>query len=237
LVNLHASQGGAARQRVVVRYAGRPDWQIQSVESANPSITGQVTEVSRTGGAVTYDLTVSLADDAKAGYMREELNLVTNDPNPRAQRIPVPVEVSVLAPVTVHPSPLIMGTAAAGPLATPVMKSLVVRSQSSFSITRVESSDPHFRCDVPTTAAVIQRLPVNFLGAQTPGKVSTRLRIFTTAAKEPIEADVSIDLTSPGGNASDQPKAIGSSSEVDPIFGPTSTASRSLLPEGTGGSH
>ena len=236
LVNLRASQGSAARQRVVVRYAGRPDWQIQSVESANPSITGQVTEVSRIGGAVTYDLTVSLAPDAKAGYMRDELNLVTNDPNPRAQRVPIPVEALVLAPVTVHPSPLIMGTVAAGSLATPVMRPLVVRSQSPFSITRVESGDPHFRCEVPTAVATIQRLPVNFLGAETPGKVSTRLRIYTTAAAEPVEADVSVDLTASAGGTAGQPKSIGAGggdNAVDPIFGPAGTASRSLLPEGT----
>ena len=234
-VNLRASQGGTAQQRVVVRYAGRPDWQIQSVESANPSLSGKVTEVSRVGGSVTYDLTVNLARDAKPGYTRDELNLITNDPNPRAQRVPVPVEAIVLAPVTVHPSPLIMGTIEAGKLETPVMRPLVVRSMAPFSITSVESSDSHFRCEVPKEAATIQRLPVNFLGADTPGKVSTRLRIHTTASAEPVEADVCIDLTAPGGGSASQPKTAGGASDdksVDPIFGTTGTANRSLLPDG-----
>ena len=83
-VDLRASQGNAAEQRVVVRYAGRGDWRIQRVESANPSLTGKVTEVSRAGGAVTYNLTINLAADAKPGYSRDELELITNDPNPRA---------------------------------------------------------------------------------------------------------------------------------------------------------
>jgi hypothetical protein len=233
LVTLRAAQGDATQQRVIVRYAGRPDWQIQSIESANPSLSGKVTEVSRVGGSVTYDLTVTLARDAKPGYTRDELNLITNDPNPRAQRVPVPVEALVLAPVTVHPSPLIMGTAVAGKLETPIMRPLVVRGQSAFSITSVESSDSRFRCDIPKEAAMIQRLPVDFLGAETPGKVSTRLRIHTTASAEPVEADVSIDLTAPGGAA--QPNTAGTATEnksVDPIFGPSGTASRSLLPEG-----
>jgi len=226
LVDLRASRGSTAQKRVVVRYAGRPDWQIQEVESANPSITGHVTEVSRSGGNVTYDLTINLAADAKAGYARDELNLVTNDPNPRAKRVPVPVDTFVLAPITIHPSPLIMGTVETGKLETPVMRPLVVQGLSPFQITSVESSDPRFRCDLPTAAAAIQRLPVNFLGAETPGKVSTRLRIHTSAAAEPVEADVSIDLTAPKGGASE-------GSAVDPIFGPSGTASRSLLPEGT----
>ena len=55
-----------------------------------------------------------LAADAKVGYSRDEFKLVTNDPNPRAQRVPVPVEAVVVAPVTVHPSPLIMDPVAAG---------------------------------------------------------------------------------------------------------------------------
>jgi hypothetical protein len=235
-VNLHAAQGGSAQQRVVVRYAGRPDWQIQSVESANPSLSGKATEVSRVGGSVTYDLTVNLARDAKPGYSRDELYLVTNDSNPRAQRVPIQVEALVLAPVTVHPSPLIMGTIAAGKLETPIMRPLLVRGQAPFSITNVESSDPRFRCEVPKDSATIQRLPVNFLGAETPGKVSTRLRIHTTASAEPVEADVSIDLTAPGENAT-SPTSAGSSKEdksVDPIFGPPGTASRTVLPEGTG---
>ena len=65
VVNFRAAQGSAAEQRVSVRYAGRPDWQIERVESANPSITGKVMEIARGNGLVTYDLTVNLAADAK----------------------------------------------------------------------------------------------------------------------------------------------------------------------------
>jgi hypothetical protein len=235
-VYLRASQGSLVQQRVNVSYAGRPDWQIQQIESANPDISGQVREVHRANGNVSYELTVNLAANAKAGYTRDELNLITNDPNPRARRVPVPVEAFVLAPVTVHPSPLIMGTVEAGKLLTPVMRPLVVRSTSPFQITSVDSSDPHFRCEVPTTTATIQRLPVDFLGADVPGKMSARIRIHTTAAAAPVEADVSIDLTAPAAGGAAQPKTAGNAAEdkaVDPIFGRPDTARKSLLPEGT----
>ena len=39
-VHLRAAQGHPVQQRVIVRYAGHPEWQIQRVESANPCITG-----------------------------------------------------------------------------------------------------------------------------------------------------------------------------------------------------
>ena len=245
-VHLRAAQGSTTQQRVIVRYAGRPDWQIQRVECANPSITGKVTEVSRGGGMVTYDLTVNLAADAKAGYSRDELNLVSNDPNPRAQRVPVPVDALVVAPVTVHPSPLIMDPVAAGNRQNFVVRPLVVVSASPFQITGVESTNPHFRCDLPAAAAAtVHRVPVVFLGGDAPGKVSTRIRIQTTASTEPIEAEVSINLTQPAGaekTVDKKPadsKPEGSKSDggkpedgkpdnraVDPVFGPSGTAAK-----------
>jgi len=235
-VSLHAAQGTAAQQRVIVRYAGRPDWQIQRVESANPNITGKVTEIGRGGGMVTYDLAVNLAAGAKAGYSRDEIHLVTNDANPRAQRVPVLVEASVVAPVSVHPSPLIMGPVAAGNLQTPVTRSLIVVSASPFQITSVESTNPHFRCDLPPPgAAAIQRLPVVFLGCDTPGRVDTRIRIQTTASAEPVEAEVSINLTAPtavettaGGRPVESQPEQGKPDQtlVDPVFGPPGTAAK-----------
>ena len=80
--------------------------------------------------AVNYQLTVRLASDAKVGYSRDELELVTNDPNPRRQRVPVPVEAVVVAPVTVHPLAVDHGPVAAGKLATPLMRPLVIVSET-----------------------------------------------------------------------------------------------------------
>jgi hypothetical protein len=235
-VHLQAAQGNAAQQRVSVRYAGRPDWQIQRIECANPDVTGKAVEIARGGGMVTYDLTVNLSAHAKAGYSRDELNLVTNDPNPRAQRVPVPVEAVVVAPVTVHPSPLIMDPVAAGELQNPVMRPLVVVSASPFQITRVESSNPRFRCDLPPAmASTVHRLPVVFLGGDTPGKLDTRIRIQTTAAAEPIEADVSINVTQPSAvqKTADRRPVHSEPDEskpeeraVDPVFGPPGTAAK-----------
>src|SRR5208283_911278 len=166
---------------------------------------------------------------------RDEINMVTNDPNPRAQRVPVLVETLVAAPVTVHPSPLIMEPVAAGNLQNPVTRSLVVVSASPFRITSVASTNPLFRCDLPPPgAAAIQRLPVVFLGGDTPGKVDTRIRIQTTAASEPIEAEVSINLTQPAatetaGNRSAENKPDQGKPDqmlVDPVFGPPGTAAK-----------
>ena len=236
-VHFRTAQGKAAQQRVSVRYAGRPDWQIQGVECANPDITGKAVEIARGGGMVTYDLTVDLSARAKAGYLRDELNLITNDADPRTQRVPIPVEAVVVAPVTVHPSPLIMEPVAAGNLPTPATRPLLVVSSSPFQITSVESTNPLFRCDLPAAgAATIHRLPVVFLGGDTPGKINAHIRIQTTASAEPLEAEVSVNVTQPvaAGKTAERRSAESSSEPgkpveklVDPVFGPPGAAAKS----------
>ena len=147
--------------------------------------------------------------------------------------MPVPVEAVVVAPVTVHPSPLIMDPVAAGVLGSPLMRSLVVVSATPFQITRVDSTDPRFRCDLPTDPpSTIHRLPVVFLGGAKPGKVNAHIRIQTTAAVEPLEAEVSINLTDSESAGAEKTAGEGltdgkpETSQVDPVFGPAGTAAK-----------
>ena len=200
---------------------------VQRVECANPSLTGKIVEVSRAKGQVTYDLTVGLSKDAKAGYFRDELYLITNDPNTRAARVPIPVEGVVLLPVTVHPSPLSMGTTETGTPATAVVRPLLVRSLTPFQITKVESSNPKFRCDPPTTSATLHRLPVTFLGADAAGKITTKIKILTTASPEPLETEAFIYVEPPAtakkADAS-KPSEKADNSTTDPGLVPTKSA-------------
>jgi hypothetical protein len=188
------TQGAGGRQKVTVSYAGRQDWQVQRVECVNPSVTAQPVEVSRGGGMVTYDLLVSLAQNAPAGYIRDQLVLVTNDNNPRAARVPIPVDGVVRPGITVHPSPLYMGAVEAG---KSVSRQLVIRGGTPFKITRVQSSDPRFHCEVPTTPAILHRLPVTFQASESPGKVVGRIQIETDTGGSPLDAEVNVQVVSP----------------------------------------
>ena len=91
-----------------------------------------------------------------------------------------------------------MEPVAAGRLEAPLTRPLVVVGALPFQITRVESSNPRFRCDVPAASpATFHRLPVVFLGGESPGRVDTQIRIHTTASAQPLVASVTIDLTEP----------------------------------------
>ena len=116
------AQGVGSQQRAAVTYAGRADWQILRVESANASLAGQAVQKARIPGPVTrveYELLVTLKADAAAGSLRDEVILVTNDANPQKARVPVPVEATIQPAIAVHPSPLLMGSVAPGAVAHP----------------------------------------------------------------------------------------------------------------------
>ena len=138
-------QGVGSQQRATVAYAGRGDWKILRVETANPNLTAQVVQKARIPGPAThveYDLLATLKADAAAGSLRDEVILVTNDANPQTARVPVPVEAIIQPAVAVHPSPLLMGSVAPGGSLT---RQLIVHGNKPFRIIRVESSDKRFR--------------------------------------------------------------------------------------------
>jgi hypothetical protein len=185
------AQGIKSRQKVTISYAGRNDWQIQSVECANPALSFQTTEVARGRGLVTYDLLVTLAGTASPGYIRDQFNLVTNDANPSAVRVPIPVEGVVQAAITARPSPLYMGTVEAGKSIT---RQLVVRGTTPFRIIRIQSSNSRFRCTAPTVAGALHLLPVTCDVGTVSGTATGRIIIDTDNSATPLIVEVSVDV-------------------------------------------
>jgi hypothetical protein len=202
--------GAGAKQRVSISYAGQNGWRIVGVETGNPSLSAQAFETGRGSGLVNYDLLVSLAPGAPAGYIRDEIHLVTNDANPRTARVPVPVEGVVRAAVTAFPSPLYLGTVETGKSA---VRQIVVSGGTPFRILRIDSTDPRFRCVPDAAVGTLHRLPVTFQAGQTPGKAAAKILIWTDAGMIPLEVPVQADMTPPvvqdDGGADGPPAALG----------------------------
>lgn len=167
-------QGVPASTTVQVRYAGRPDWQIVEVRSANPHLTAEIAETSRGGGEVSYALTVHLAPDAPVGYLREQLRLVTNDR--RTPEVLVDVEGRVVAELTVSPATLFLGVLQPGQT---VHKKLVVQAHGPIRVTTVEADSGSFEFHLPEAAKPVQLVGVTYTAPDRPGKVSYTLRILT----------------------------------------------------------
>jgi hypothetical protein len=173
------AQGSAARKKVTVDYAGRRDWRIERVECKNPHLTARAVETSRTEGTVTYvsyALEVTLSNQAPAGYIRDQLTLVTNDTRTQASRVPVPVEGVVASAISVSPSPLLLPAVDPG---GSVAKQLAVRGQSAFKVVGVRCDDDRMECSIRQVSDRLSLIRVAFTAGNAPGKVQRMIYIKT----------------------------------------------------------
>lgn len=166
--------GTPVERKVTVRYAGRSDWTIEDVTSANKNFEVQMSQPVRNGNRVDYDLTVRLKADAPPGYIKDVLTIVTNDG--ATKRIPLYVEGRVTPALAVSPASLFLGTLKPGQTATKLM---IVQAKQPFKIAAVECDDSHFQFKVDDKSAVLHRIPVTFTAGATPGKVAQTVRVKT----------------------------------------------------------
>jgi hypothetical protein len=169
-------QGTSADKTVTVSYAGRNDWTITGIKSSNPNITAKAFETGRNYGQVSYSLQVHLDKAADAGYLNDQLVLVTNDA--RASQIPVQVEGRVTAGITVSPTALFMGVVQPGHKVT---KQLVVKGKKPFRILGIACDDPSFQFDTSKEddAKELHLIPVTFSAGTDAGKIVKTIKIKT----------------------------------------------------------
>lgn len=193
-------QGHSARRRVAVNYAGRSDWQIVGASSTWPHLevsfkqTGRSLDPTLQATQVTYDVEVTLASTAPAGYFKQQLLLQTNDPNPQTARVPLMVEGQVAAPLTANPTMLLLGMVAPDQA---VSRNLIVRGNRPFRILQVTGPDERFRFTPAQDVRAVHLIPVQFTAGKTPGKVSGTIRIQTDLDGASVEVAVEGQVAAP----------------------------------------
>jgi hypothetical protein len=171
-------QGQAAKKRVAVSYAGRNDWKIVDVTSSNPFVKAKAIEKGRQNGQVTYHVTIAVAPDAPAGYLQDQLILVTNDRN--YTQVPVAVEGRIVSELTVSPSLVSLGRLQPG---QQVRKQIVVQGKEPFHITSVQCDNDGFQFDLNPSADDVAKkvhlVPILFVAGSQPARISGTIRIET----------------------------------------------------------
>jgi hypothetical protein len=167
-------QGTAAEKKLTISYAGRSDWEISEVESPQTYLEADVREVSRSMSEASYELTIRLNENAPAGYIKDHLTLVTNDNEPKARRVPVPVDAIVMSTIAARPSPLML------PTGRKVTRNLVVQATSPFRILEVTGPDERYQFSFSEDEAkTLQLVAVTFTPGGSAAQVGGLIRIQT----------------------------------------------------------
>jgi hypothetical protein len=163
-----------AEKKLTITYAGRSDWKITDVRSANEHFEVDLSETARGGGRVSYEMRVHLNDRAPSGYFQGQLDIITDDA--RSPLIPVLVQGSVVSPLTVSPASLILGNLEPGQT---VRKQLIVRGKRPFRILSINCEDGCFTFEPPSDkSSQLHFIPVTFT-SDASGEVSQRITIQT----------------------------------------------------------
>ena len=144
------TEGRKITKKLTMQYAGRTDWQLTKIERTNPDIQVKADKVEARNGRVVYDITVTMRDTMPSGYVHDMVRFTTNDPNPNASTVVLPVHGFVAAPLVAKPSPFVVGFVKPGET---LKKNLVLRSDTPFRILKTASM--YYRsCSPPTRRLV-----------------------------------------------------------------------------------
>jgi hypothetical protein len=168
-------QSDPSEQLVRVNYAGRPNWRIVDVRSANPHFEVELTETRRSSGRVGYNMLVRLTSDAPAGDVFDQLSIITDDS--RRKSIPLAVHGRVVSPLTVSPASIFLGVLKPGQSVT---KQLIVRGKQPFKVLEINCEDGCFEFKPPSEEKkTLHFIPLTFTAGEDPGKISQTIHIET----------------------------------------------------------
>jgi len=137
-------RGQTPTQVLTIDRINGADWRFTRMVSASRAINAQLVETKRDAKSVSYSLSVSLKSDAPAGRLRDEIRIMSNDPE--TPSIPVLVTASIRGDLTAAPTVLTLGQvhSAAG-----VQGRFVVRASRPFAIRSIDGGGDGFSVSLP----------------------------------------------------------------------------------------
>ena len=167
--------GSPAESIVTVTHLGRSPWRISDVRSTNENFEVELSEPMRQANQTVYKMTVRLKGEMPAGTINDQLTIVTSD-----QRLPavsLPVEGRVVPPLSVNPSPLLVGTLQPGQTVT---KQMVITGKEPFKVLaiRCEGSEVTFKT-APDVVRKVHLVPVTITAGEKLGEISYTIEIET----------------------------------------------------------
>jgi len=137
-------RGQSPAQVLTIDRLSGPGWRFVRMVSASRALNAQLAETGRSESKVNYSLSVSLKPDAPAGPLRDELRLISNDPE--TPSIPIMVTALIRGDLSAAPSVLSLGQihSSAG-----AQGRFIVRSSRPFAIRSIEGAGDGFSTSPP----------------------------------------------------------------------------------------
>ena len=164
---------------------------IQDIQSESSFYKASLKEVRRDYNYVSYDITLTLKENAPEGYLHDFIDIISNDPNPASQHCPVPVSGYIIPAVAVKPSPLSFGFIKAGKSMT---KTVVLSGQSQFNITDFGTSDDRVTAKITEDQKSVHVIPVTITNTGKGGKINGTLAFRVSSQSNVINLPFSADL-------------------------------------------
>lgn len=136
--------GSSARQTLLVKYAGNPEWAIREARPSSDRIQVELVELVRDPARrrVDYQINVGTDGEMPKGDIVEHITLLTNDP--ATPEIVLPVQGRVRTGI--EASDIRLGNLEQG---KPFERKLLVRGDSAFAIVGIQVSNPKVRFQAP----------------------------------------------------------------------------------------
>lgn len=134
------ARGQTSTQSLTIDRVGLPNWRVARMVSNCRAIDATLVETTRQGTSVGYRLSVTLKADAPAGVIRDEIRLLSNDPE--SPVLPVQVTATIRGDLSASPTVLAMGHAVSS---GEVQGRFLVRASKPFTIRTIEGAGDGFR--------------------------------------------------------------------------------------------
>jgi uncharacterized protein DUF1573 len=165
-----------------------PNWKVERMLSSCRSISAGMVETARNGSTVSYLLTVSLKPEAPAGNLRDEILVVTNDPE--SPHIPIQVTAQIRGDLSATPSVLGLGHVASASVA---QGRFLIRGSKPFTIVSIAGAGEGFKLAADdSTPKSMHILTLSYYPAESSirGDLRRTFRVVTDLPGEPP-----VDLT------------------------------------------
>ncbi len=191
------TKGTDASRKLAIAYAWRGTSAIKEAVSKNPNVVAQLVEARRDAAAIHYELHVTVKGTAPLGDLRDQVTLVTDNPN--NPNIPVLVEARIDPEYAVSPELVSFGTLVPGERKT---LNIVARGKKPFLIEKIESEKTAgvFEVRLPKEAKTVHVLPLTMIAPAEPGSISEEFTLTISGVPDPVTFKVYGRIAAPGGS-------------------------------------